>query len=186
MYGQAAGNGPPNEAAGQIVRRPGGIHSRGYETRAIEEAMTDPPDLRLLADRLEITSLGAEFTDAIMQHDYDRFAGLFTPQGAWRMPHIDEEFTGRAAIRAAIERLQSLWQFFVQNAHPGFVRIDGDEAYGRVYIVELGRMRDRSEQLNYSLYHDRYERTSEGWRFAERRYEVRYLDTSPLPGSPAA
>jgi hypothetical protein len=102
------------------------------------------------------------------------------------MPHIDEEFTGRAAIRAAIERLQSLWQFFVQNAHPGFVRIDGDEAYGRVYIVELGRMRDRCEQLNYSLYHDRYERTSEGWRFAERRYEVRYLDTSPLPGSPAA
>jgi hypothetical protein len=58
-----------------------------------------------------------------------------------------------------------------------------DTAVGRAYIAEFGRMRDGSSHLNYSVYHDRYERTSDGWKFAERVYEVRYLDTTPLAGS---
>ena len=37
--------------------------------------------------------------------------------------------------------------------------------------------------LNYAVYHDRYQRTGDGWKFTERVYEVRYLDTTPLAGS---
>jgi hypothetical protein len=48
---------------------------------------------------------------------------------------------------------------------------------------ELGHMRDGSSQVNYSVYHDRYQRTPDGWKFTERVYEVRYLDTTPLAGS---
>lgn len=44
-------------------------------------------------------------------------------------------------------------------------------------------MRDGSSHLNYAVYHDRYQRTSEGWKFTERVYEVKYLDTTPLGGS---
>jgi hypothetical protein len=40
--------------------------------------------------------------------------------------------------------------------------------------------------LNYSVYHDRYRRTPDGWRFTERVYEVRYLDITPLAGSAPA
>jgi hypothetical protein len=36
-----------------------------------------------------------------------------------------------------------------------------------------------------AIYHDRYRRTQDGWKFTERVYEVRYHDTSPLAGSPA-
>jgi hypothetical protein len=36
---------------------------------------------------------------------------------------------------------------------------------------------------NYALYHDRYRRTATGWKFAERVYEVRHLDSTPLAGS---
>jgi hypothetical protein len=43
--------------------------------------------------------------------------------------------------------------------------------------------RDGNSQLNYSVYHDRYQRTPDGWKFVERVYEVRYLDTTPLAGS---
>ena len=35
---------------------------------------------------------------------------------------------------------------------------------------------------NYAIYHDRYRRTPDGWKFSERVYEVRYLDHSPLAG----
>jgi hypothetical protein len=35
------------------------------------------------------------------------------------------------------------------------------------------------------VYHDRYQRTADGWKFTERVYEVKYLDTTPLAGSGA-
>ncbi|GII81886.1 hypothetical protein Sru01_68680 [Sphaerisporangium rufum] len=144
-------------------------------------------DLRSLADRVEIDALRGEFTDAGMTRDFDRFAALFTPDGAWRIPHAGLEFIGRAGIRAGIERGQGLWEYFVQTVHPGVIRIDGDRATGRAYVAEFGRFRDGGSQSNHAIYHDRYRRTPDGWRFAERRYEVRYLDTTPLPGSaPAA
>ncbi|MER5829601.1 nuclear transport factor 2 family protein [Streptomyces sp. NPDC002130] len=142
-------------------------------------------DVQAIADRFEIEALRAEITDAVMMRDYDRVASLFTPQGTMRWPHIDKEFVGREEIRAGAEWGQGLWEFFVQNVHPGVIRLDGDTAAGRAYVHEFGRMRDGSSHLNYALYHDRYERTSDGWKFSERVYEVRYQDSSPLAGSSA-
>ena len=142
-------------------------------------------DLQIIVDRFEIQALWGEFNDALMMRDFDRFASLFTPDGAWRIPYIDVGFVGSENIRAGVERMQGLWEFFVQTVHPGTIRIDGDgdTAAGRVYICEFGRKRDGSSHLNYSLYHDRYARTPEGWKFAERAYEVRYLDDTPLAGT---
>jgi SnoaL-like domain len=93
------------------------------------------------------------------------------------------EIDGRDQIRAGVERLRGLWAFFVQTAHPGTIQLDGDTAAGRAYVSEFGRFRDGGSTLNYSVYHDRYRRTPDGWRFAERTYEVRYVDDTPLPGS---
>src|SRR6266540_1962285 len=140
-------------------------------------------DLRAIADRCEIEALRGEFTDALMMRDYDRFASLFTQNGAWRIPYINAELVSREEIRAGIERMQGLWDYFVQTVHPGTIQLEGDTAVGRVYISEYGRMRDGRSELNYAIYHDRYQRTPDGWKFAERTYEVRYLDTTPLSGS---
>ena len=133
--------------------------------------------------RVEIEALRGEYTDAVMMRDYDRVALLFTPDGALRMPNIPVELTGRDEIRSGRERLQAQWDYFVQTTHPGTIQLDGDTATGRAYIQELVRTRDGWSGLNYAIYHDRYQRTSDGWRFTERVYEVRYLDTTPLAGS---
>jgi len=140
-------------------------------------------DLQTIADRVEIEALRGEFTDAILMRDWDRFASLFTEDGAWRMPHIPEELVGRDQIRAGIERLQGLWDYFVQTAHPGTITIDDDTAVGRAYVSEFGHMRDGISYSNYAIYHDRYGLTTDGWKFTERLYEIRYLDTTPLAGS---
>ncbi|GHB52146.1 hypothetical protein GCM10010377_49090 [Streptomyces viridiviolaceus] len=140
-------------------------------------------DFQAIADRVEIEALRGEFTDAVMMRDRRRLASLFTPDGALRMPDIPAEQIGREEIRAGGERLQRQWDFFVQNTHPGTIHIDGDTATGRAYIQELARTLDGRQGLNYAVYHDRYQRTAEGWKFAERVYEVRYLDTSPLAGT---
>jgi ketosteroid isomerase-like protein len=140
-------------------------------------------DLQRIADRIEIEALRGEFTDAIMMHDYDRFASLFANEGVWRISYIDVELVGRAEIRHGVERMQSHWEYFVQTTHAGSIRIDGDRAVGRAHIYELGHMRDGRSERNHALYHDRYERTPNGWKFAERVYDVRYVDTTPLAGS---
>jgi hypothetical protein len=138
--------------------------------------------LQAIADRLEIGALPGEFTDAAMMRDYRRVESLFAPGGVVRMPHIHVEVTVEE-LDAWVEKLRDLWEFFVQTAHPGTITIDGATASGRAYITEFGRMRNGSSHLNYGIYHDRYRRMPDGWKFTERTYEIRYVDTSTLTGS---
>lgn len=140
-------------------------------------------DLRVVADRVEIEALRGEFTDAVMTNDHDRLAALFTPDGTMRIPDAGITAAGRREIRALAERREALADCFVQTTHPGVVRLDGDTASGRAYLSELIHGRDGSSYRNHGVYHDRYRRTPDGWRFVERAFEVRYLDTSPLTGS---
>ncbi|GHO77756.1 hypothetical protein KSD_55270 [Ktedonobacter sp. SOSP1-85] len=140
-------------------------------------------NLESIVDRFEIEALRGEFTDAAMMHDYNRLASLFTQDGAVRVPHINAQAVGQEQIRAGTEVQQGLWDYFVQTTHPGTIQLLGDTAVGRAYISELGRLRDGRCELNYAIYHDRYQRTEDGWKFAERVYEVRYLDHTPLAGS---
>ena len=140
-------------------------------------------DLQAIADRVEIEALHGEFTDAVMMRDYDRAASLFTSDGALRMPNVPAELEGREQIRAWGERVPGFVDYLVQTTHSGTIQLDGDTASGRAYMQELIRLRDGSSELNYAIYHDRYQRTGDGWKFAERVYEIRYLDTTPLAGS---
>jgi ketosteroid isomerase-like protein len=140
-------------------------------------------DLQAIADHVEIEALRGEFTDASMMRDWDRLASLFTQDGAVRFPDINAEAVSREEIRAGIERLRGLWDYLVQTAHPGTIQLESDTASGRAYVAEFGSFRDGRSQLNYAVYHDRYQRTSDGWKSTERVYEVRYLDTTPLAGS---
>jgi ketosteroid isomerase-like protein len=135
-----------------------------------------------IADRVEIEALRGEYTDAAMMRDYDRIASLFTDDGMLRIPDIPVELSGPGEIRAWGERRPA--GYLVQTTHPGTIELDGDTASGRAYLQELGCARDGRSFLNYAIYHDRYRRTPDGWKFTERVYEVRYLDTTPLAGSP--
>jgi hypothetical protein len=140
-------------------------------------------DLEVIADRVEIEALRGEFTDAAMMRDYDHLASLFTPDGVLRIPDANVELADREEIRAWGERVPAVVDYLVQTTHPGTIRLDGDTASGRAYICELIRLHDGSSHVNYAIYHDRYQRTSDGWKFTERVYEIRYLDTTPLAGS---
>ena len=140
-------------------------------------------DFQAIADRVEIEALRGEFTDAVMMRDYDRLALLFTDDGALRMPNIPAELASREEIRAWGQRVPDLVDYLVQTTHPGTIQLDGDTASGRAYIQELIRSRDGRTELNFAIYHDRYQRTGDGWKFTERVFEVRYLDTTPLAGS---
>jgi ketosteroid isomerase-like protein len=140
-------------------------------------------DFQAIADRVEIEALRGDFSDAVMMGERARLASLFTPDGVLRMPNVPVELAGRDEIRAWGEEVQGSFDFFVQTTHPGTIQLDGDTASGRAHLQELIRLRDGGSYLNYAIYHDRYRRTADGWKFAERVYEVKYLDTSGLAGS---
>jgi ketosteroid isomerase-like protein len=140
-------------------------------------------NLQAIADRVEIEALRGEFTDAAMMGDYDRLVSLFTADGALRMPHVPVDLQGQQQILAWRERREALVDLFVQTTHPGIILLDGDTASGRAYIHELIRLRDDSWHVNYAIYHDTYQRTGDGWKFTERVYEIRYLDSTPQAGS---
>jgi ketosteroid isomerase-like protein len=140
-------------------------------------------DFQAIADRVEIEALRGEYTDAVMMRDYGRVASLFTPDGALRMPNVPVDLVGWEEIRAWGDKVPAFVDYLVQTMHPGVIELDGDVASGRAYLHELIRLRDGSSHLNYAIYHDRYQRTGDGWKFTERVYEIRYLDTSPLAGS---
>jgi ketosteroid isomerase-like protein len=142
------------------------------------------PDLNAFADRLEIEALQTEFTDATMMSDYKRLMSLYTHDAVYRIPDANIELTGWEEIRAGNDKLADAWEFFLQNTHPGAIDIDGDTASGRAFMFELGRLHDGRSVLNYAIFHDKYRRTQEGWKFTERTYEVRYFDPHPLQGSP--
>lgn len=143
-------------------------------------------DIQAIADRVEIEALRGEHADAANTSDAARFASLFTHDAVWRMPDVDIEFVGREQIRAGRRRLAGSWEYFVQKTHPGVIRLDGDTASGRAYVHEIGRRRDGSCAVAHGMFHDRYRRTPDGWKFAERVYELTYLDTTPLAGSSRA
>jgi ketosteroid isomerase-like protein len=143
-------------------------------------------DFQAIADRVEIEALRGEYTDAVMMRDRARLASLFTPDGVLRMPNVPVELAGQEEIRAWGERAEGMWDYFVQTTHPGTIQLDGDTASGRAYLQELIHLRDDSSYLNFAIYHDRYQRTQDGWKFAERVYEVRYLDTTALAGTAPA
>ncbi|NUS16771.1 MAG: nuclear transport factor 2 family protein [Streptomyces sp.] len=141
-------------------------------------------DFRATADRVAIEALRAEFTDAAMMRDYERLVSLFTPDAVWGIPEGGIEAVGRDALLRWFRGVPDKLEFFVQSTHPGVIRLDGDTATGRAYMHELIRQKDGAAHQNFAIYHDRYARTGGGWRFAERLYEIRYLDTTPLAGSP--
>ena len=87
-------------------------------------------------------------------------------------------------LKIAVERKSSDLHLKV-GSHP-VIRIDGDRATGRAYMQEIARAKSGFQGLNYAIYHDSYRRTDDGWKFSERVYEIRYLDTTPLTGSAPA
>ena len=100
--------------------------------------------LEAIADRVEIEALRGEFTDAAMMRDYGRLAALFTPDGTLRILGTDVDLASRDQIRAWGERVPEFVEYFVQNTHPGVIRLDGGTASGRAYMSEVIRLRGGS------------------------------------------
>ena len=138
--------------------------------------------LEAIEDELSIRNLVARYSDAVNQRDLVAFRQLWTSDAVWEIgAPLQASAHGVDEIVALLRRLLQAEKYFMQMTHSGVIEVNGDRATAR--FVE--RERGRGESTYYdslAVYEDVLVREAEGWRFAKRYYQYRFLDQSPFGG----
>ena len=129
---------------------------------------SDAAALRALVDRYAATVDARTFTE--LDHVFTADAVLETGRG---------RRDGLAAIQAAMDGLHR-YDRTEHRVLGSEIAVEGDAATGRVtgtahhWFVDDDRPRDHQMEITY---HDRYVRTTGGWRIAHRRLEIHRAET---------
>jgi 3-phenylpropionate/cinnamic acid dioxygenase small subunit len=128
-------------------------------------------DLQRISDRLDIEDLLTKYAFFLDDRDFDALKELFVP-GA----RMDYEASGGIAGErdAVVEWLRETVSAFPMSEHVvtnRLVTVDGDEASSRSYLYNPMQLPGGKITFLGGRYHDRFTRTPDGWRFAERRID---------------
>ena len=154
--------------------------------------MPDPNADRIAetVDYIDIRRLQSAYADVVSRRAWPELGALFLPDARIEVDTRTAEplvFDGPDAlgtfIAAAIERF-GFFEFVVLNTRIE-IGVDGDpeRADGRMYMCELRTEADSGAWNNaFGVYHDRYRRVADTWRFEHRRYHslARTADASHL------
>jgi uncharacterized protein (TIGR02246 family) len=128
----------------------------------------DPSLLRQLLDRQEITAVMAAYTRCADLNQPEQQAAVFTEDCRVRY-HPADWITGRAELT---EKLRTALAGYTRTSHHlGNIEIDfdgPDSATAQSAVIAWHRRHDGTEWTLYGRYVDRWTRTSQGWRLAER------------------
>ena len=118
-------------------------------------------------DETAIRALVHRYTMAIEARDAAAWSATWAEDGIWDLGGRVTE--GRDAVRRTWEAAMA---GFVEVGHVASfaeLSVDGDAATGR-WVVDERTLDSEGNELSFTAdYHDRYVRTSDGWRIAERR-----------------
>jgi hypothetical protein len=113
--------------------------------------------------------------------DWDRVLATYLPDGVWEVPGLGARFEGLEEIRSGLLRFSEPMDYIVQVNTPAVIAVAGDTATAQSVIREAGKFSGRDEALEVlGLCQDKLVRTSEGWKFAERVFEIRGMHSYPL------
>jgi uncharacterized protein (TIGR02246 family) len=122
------------------------------------------------ADYAAICRLIDAYSDAVFRRDAGDWGACWAEDATWHL--MGQEVVGRAAIVAFWEQAMAGFTFTSFFAQPGVITIDGHTASGRIWTHEVLELPDGSIIRPVGRYDDRFVRTADGWRFAERRYQM--------------
>ena len=136
-------------------------------------------------DRVALLDLLATYADGINRRAWAEVEELFEPECEIVIDTRRGEpltMVGGPAlgefVAGAIERFD-FFEFVILSAR---VWVDGsDEARGRLYMCEIRHDRTTREKSQaFGVYHDRFQRVGDRWRFAGRQYHS--LARTPTDG----
>lgn len=133
--------------------------------------------MRLTDDLVALDRLQSAYADVVNRRAWDELSGLFLADAVVRVDTVTRdavELVGPRAlgdfIGGAVERF-AFFEFVRLNAHTDLDE-GSDQARCRMFMCEIRRdVGDLAWSIAYGVYHDRYERTPDGWRFARRDYQ---------------
>ena len=121
--------------------------------------------------------------------DWQTFAGLWAENARWHVGEPFGTFEGGTAITAAAREMRKASWISCQHQMTGFAIIEkkGHTVRSEVSVTCTGTTADGRLLEIRLLYHDRYVRSDEGWKIAERRNEVKGVVPLhyPFPQAPA-
>jgi len=139
--------------------------------------------LEEISDRLEIQDLLVSYSHAIDFKNFDELDDVFTPDA-----HIDYTVFGGPKgpypeIKAYLANTMPMFSSYYHMVATSKVTIDGDTATG-VTICHNPMVLPLPDGAEHVFicglwYHDRYVRTPDGWRIAERVEQKTYVENMP-------
>jgi 3-phenylpropionate/cinnamic acid dioxygenase small subunit len=126
---------------------------------------------------LEIDDLGTRYATAVDAKDWDLYRTCFTTDAV-----ID--YTAAGGIRGNVDEitawLDEALKNFTSTIHyvtNRAVTLDGDTATGRLAYYNPMGLDETKLLVCWGYYNDKYVRTAEGWRIAERVEDVAWMKT---------
>ena len=135
-------------------------------------------------DLVAIKDLAVRYSDAATRGDWDAYAACWMPDARWiTLPPIDKELVGIDAILADVQSSLPTTDFFVQMALNTVVHLDGpDRARATTTIHASSRKTGAFSIENLAIYYDDVVKIDGYWKYAERRLQPVYLDTTEHTG----
>ncbi|MFO4631481.1 MAG: nuclear transport factor 2 family protein [Actinomycetota bacterium] len=141
------------------------------------------PELVKLLDERECERLISTYCHLVDFGNAPDIANLFTPNGVWL--GLNVKMNGQEDIRAHFEHRQSVTRRQSRHLCTNIVIDMGiDKASAICYLVNYRHDSSTGEAESpapvglpkyVGEYHDTFEKTSGGWRFAVRRFEIAFL-----------
>jgi hypothetical protein len=137
--------------------------------------------VKLLIDRLEIDDLLTRYTVALDTRQWDQLATVFTPDAT-----ID--YTSSQGIKGQFPEVaawleKALTAFTVSQHLLGTrqIELDGDRGTGRTYFFNPNTLADAAGSATMlfvgGYYLDKFVRTAEGWRIADRYEQTTWVNS---------
>lgn len=124
------------------------------------------------------------YSEAASRADWDEVLSTYVSNGVWEIPAFSLRFEGHDAVRDGLLKFADPMDYIVQLNAPALINLDGSGAIARSVIRECGKYAGRDEGLEVlGIYADRLVRSSDGWKFTHRIFELRGMHSFPLVGA---
>lgn len=127
-----------------------------------------------IAAECGIRQLYARFVDAVWRKDDADFANLITEDAEWKIATL--HFKGHEEVRGAFAKLLGACERVQFIPGPTLIDLapDGLTAIGRTNCTELAKLASGGQGMNIGVYHDRFAKVGDQWRFRIKHFSLQY------------
>ncbi len=134
------------------------------------------------SDESALIALSHRYAEAVRRGDAEGWAATWADDAVWVLGP-NRQVVGREAIVEMWRSSLSKYERVVQLYLNGSFTIEGDEAWGRIQLIEMIRSVDGTPKTMAAHYDDRYVRRDGGWLFSERVLTQYYSGPPDLTGT---